>query len=206
MKTVKRDEKGEVKLGFWQRWKSKRLASQIRKGKLPRGRVISAEEAIDSLRMGAPKNALEVLGFLSAIHIKADGSTIDRGLVSCEKITAAFRDYIVDALQDSATYPMDSFKYHASGTGSTAEANTQTALVTEVATRSIGTQIEGASANIFRTVATITYSGAFSIQEHAVLSAATVGTMMDRSVFSTISVTSGDSIQFTYEATFNAEA
>jgi hypothetical protein len=131
---------------------------------------------------------------------------VDLGLISARKITTAFRDYIVDSLQNSTTHPMDVFKYHASGTGVTAESNTQTALVTEVQSRTSGTQVEGAAADIFKTVGTIDYTGAHAITEHGIFSANAVGTMMDRSLFSAINVSDGDSIQFTYEATFNAEA
>jgi len=96
--------------------------------------------------------------------------------------------YIVDAFQN--TVELENMKYHGSGTGTTAEAQTQTALVTEVETRATGTTEEGASANIYKTVGTVSYTGANAITEHG--------------VFSAINVGNGDSIQFTYELTFPA--
>ena len=71
--------------------------------------------------------------------------------------------------------------------------------------RATGTQTEGASANIYKTVATITADATENWVEHGVFNASTGGTMMDRSVFSAIGVESGDTVQFTYELTCNAE-
>ena len=201
----KRTEDGKVKDSLLQRFRSWRLNKQLRKGKIPRGRTVTSEEAGEALKMGAPEYALELWGFLSAKVIRADGSISDHGLISVQKITTAFRDYIVDSLQNSTSAPMDVFKYHGCGTGTTAEANTQTTLVTETGSRVSGTQIEGATANIFKSVATISFSGAYAITEHGLFSASSNGTLMDRSLFSAINVANGDSIQFTYEATFNAE-
>ena len=92
------------------------------------------------------------------------------------------------------------------GTGDTVEANTQTTLVTEVESRTDGTGVEGATANIYRSVGTITATAARAVVEHGLFSAETAGTMMDRSLFSVVNLANGDSLQFTYEATFNAES
>jgi hypothetical protein len=127
------------------------------------------------------------------------GNREDLGLVCTKVVTTAGVNYLVDCLQGLAT--TDVFTYHASGTGTTAEAAAQTALVTEVASRTNGTKAEGSSANIYRTVGTIAYGGTFAITEHGVFSAASSGTMLDRSVFAAINVISGDSIEFTYELT-----
>lgn len=140
------------------------------------------------------------VGRLYATRIRPDGTRESLGLVSTKVVTDAGVQAIVDAFQ--AAFTLSNFKYHASGTGTTAENATQTALVTEVATRATGTTAEGASANIFQTVGTVAYSGTFAITEHGVFSASSVGTMLDRSVFAAINVTSGDAIEFTYELTF----
>lgn len=142
------------------------------------------------------------VGRLYATHIRADGTTENLGLVCTKVVTTVGVEYIVDAFQNLTE--LENMKYHASGTGATAEAVGNTALVTEVATRTAGTTVEGASANIYRTVATIAYAAPFAIAEHGVFSAAAVGVLMDRSVFAVINVGAGDSIQFTYELTFPA--
>jgi len=202
-----RDSDGCILQTWAQKWKSWRLARKIKKGKVPRGRV-SSRDAIASVRPHGKfeGNCSIIRGFLSAKVFRASGEIDDIGLISVKKVTVAFRNYIVDSLQNSTTHAMDIFKYHASGTGSTAEANDQTALVTEAATRVAGTQIEGATADIFKTVATIPYTGTLALREHAVLSAASDGTMMDRSLFDAINVVDGDSVEYTYEITFNEEA
>lgn len=182
--------------------KFKKIRELVSKGVLPEG--IRLESVLQALQETKKPNVFEVFGFLSAKH-KRDGVVTNLGLVSCQLVTTAFAAYLVDSLQDSTTYPMDVFKYHGSGTGNTAEANTQTTLVTEVESREAGTQIEGASANIYKTVATIAYTDTRTITEHGLFSAAAAGTMMDRSLFSGISVINTDEIEFTYELTVNAE-
>lgn len=146
-------------------------------------------------------------GALSAKVYRANGRIENLGVIARKKVTTAFVNYLVDSLQNSTTAPLDVFKYHDMGTGISAESNTDTALQTPWGgSRVAGTQVEGASANIFKTVATLAAGGTFAITEHGVFSAATSGTLMDRSVFSAINVVDGDSIQFTYELTANAEA
>jgi hypothetical protein len=149
---------------------------------------------------------VKVRAQLSA-RVFRNGKVEDLGIICRRKVTVVFVNYLVDAMQDSTTYPMDVFKYHDSGTGTTAESNTQTALITPCGeARDAGTQVEGASANIYKTVATHTYAGTFAITEHGVFSAATSGTLLDRSLFAEINVVSGNKIEFTYELTASAEA
>lgn len=142
------------------------------------------------------------VGRLYAEVIRADGSRRRFGLVSTRVVTTAGVNYLVDALQ--GTVEPENLKYHGMGTGNTAEAVGDTALVTEVETRATGTTTEGASANIYRTVGTITATASRAIVEHGVFSASSSGTLLDRSVFSVINLANGDSIQFTYELTLPA--
>lgn len=141
---------------------------------------------------------------LSIKLIRGDGTEVDFGLVSRRKVTTAAAAFIIDAFQNLAE--LESMNWHDSGTGVTAEANSQTTLVTPSGVaRVAGTQSEP-SAQVYRTVATISYSSTLAITEHAVFSASSGGVMLDRSVFSAVNVVSGDSIQFTYDLTANAEA
>jgi hypothetical protein len=167
---------------------------------------MTAEQVLKSLGATKPSNSFEVWGFLSAKVTRANGEVEDKGIISVRKVTTAFADYIVDSLQDSTASPLDAFSYHAMGTDNTAESNTNTALGTEVESRTNGSQTEGASTNIYKSVGSISATGSHSIVEHGLLSASSGGTLLDRSVFSSISVTSGDSIEFTYELTVNAES
>ena len=137
-------------------------------------------------------------GRLYATHIR-DGVATELGLVSTKVVTDAGVAYLNGAFQGTGNLASN-FKYHASGTGSTAESAGQTALVTEVASRATGSQTNN-GANIYRTVGTVSYSASFAIVEHGIFSASSVGTMLDRSLFSAINVISGDSIAFTYDLT-----
>jgi hypothetical protein len=184
---------------------AKRIRNQIEQGIVPVG--FSVEKIFSALTLTRKPNVFEMFGFLSAVKKSVGRPDIDFGLVSARLVTTAFAAYLVDSLQDSTTYPMDVFKYHASGTGTTAEANTQTALVTEVETRATGSLAEGASSNIFKTVGTQTYTATRTIAEHGIFSQSAVGgTMLDRSLLgTTIPVVNTDQIEWTYELTVNAE-
>jgi hypothetical protein len=175
----------------------------ILNGSLPKN--IPLEEILKHLDITRGKNQVELFGFLSRKHFR-DGNMLAEGLVSCRLVTAAFTRYLVDSLQDSSSYPMDAFKYHALGTGGTAEANSQTSLVTEVESRVAGTQVEGASPSVYKSVATVTFTGSHAIAEHGLFSAATSGTMMDRSALDPVdNVIADDQIEYTYQLTVTPE-
>jgi len=133
---------------------------------------------------------------------RANGDVEDLGIVSTHVVTDAFVAELVDALQAGGVAAFDDYKYHDSGTGTNAEAAGDTALQTPCGeARDVGTQIEGATANIYKSVATNTYAGAFAITEHGLFNAAAAGTLMDRSVFTAINVVAADKIEFTYQLT-----
>lgn len=148
-------------------------------------------------------------GRLYATVQHSDGGVTDYGLVSTRVVTDTGVAFIVDAFQNITE--VETLKYHGVGTGTTAEAASQTALVTESttalnpdSTRATGTTVEGATGNIYRTVGTVTFDATAAVTEHGVFSQAATGggTMLDRSLFSAINVVSGDSITFTYELSF----
>lgn len=145
---------------------------------------------------------------LNAVVYRADGRTESLGTISRKKVTGAFVTDIVSNMVTDTTAFGD-YKFHDCGTGTTAEANTQTALVTPFGgARVSGTQVAGgtSTAPTYTSVATISFTSTLAITEHAVFNASTSGTMLDRSVFAAINVVNGDSIQFTYTLTINAEA
>ena len=153
---------------------------------------------------------------LSHIHsalylnvIRANGDVVQLGLASLRVVTTAGVGFIVDAFQNLVEVEIQ--KYHGIGTGTIAENATDTALGTELttqynpdSTRATGTTIEGASANIYRTVGTNTVDAAVAITEHGILSQAATGggVLLDRSVFAVINLASGDSLASTYDLTF----
>lgn len=136
----------------------------------------------------------------------------DYGVVGRKVVTDAGVAFIVDAFQN--TKELENLKYHALGTGSTAEAAGDTALVTELTTeytgnvRATGTTAEGASANIYSTVATNTLDGTpgTALREHGIFDQAATGggTLLDRTVFAAITLSSGDGLQSTYQLTLTS--
>lgn len=155
--------------------------------------------------------ALIALRPLTARGIAGPHRIEDYGIVSRRVVTTVGVGYIVDAFQNLVE--LENMKYHGLGTGGTAEASGDTALVTELTTeyvgntRATGTTTEGASANIYRTVGTVTLdSGTPAVTEHGVFSAASAGVLLDRSVFSAINLVgaSGDALQSTYSLTLSA--
>lgn len=151
---------------------------------------------------------------LSALYLrvkKLDGTIIDYGLVGTRVVTNAGVAFIVDAWQNSVE--LENMKYHGIGTGTTAEAAADTALVTEsttalnpASTRATGSLAEGATANIFRTVGSLTASAQIVAREHGVFNQAATGggTILDRTVFATVTIESGESITMTYDLTLTS--
>jgi len=129
----------------------------------------------------------------------------DIGLVSVGKVTTAFRDFeCLNLVTDTTAY--GDFKFHEVGVSTTAEANSQTALVTTSGiARQLGTQINP-QAYTYQTSAIITADAIETWAEHGLFNAAVAGTMLDRSLLSpTIAVQVGDSVEFTYVLTKSAE-
>lgn len=145
---------------------------------------------------------------------RGDGTVLPYGLASLRVVTDTGVGFIVDAFQN--TTELENLKYHGFGTGGAAEAAGNTALTTELTTqyavdntRPTGTTTEGASANIYRTVATFSpdSGGTLAITEHGIFSQAATGggVMLDRSLFSVVNVVAAsDSITSTYDLTFTS--
>lgn len=142
--------------------------------------------------------------------IRRDGRRINYGVVSRRVVTNNGVAYIVDAWQNSVE--LENMKYHGCGTGTTAEAAGDSALVTESttalnpdSTRATGTQTEPGT-NQLTSTGVVTFDNSAAITEHGLFSAATTGTgvLFDRSVFSAINVVSGDSISFAYTVSFTS--
>ena len=165
------------------------------------------------VRHAQKSRAPTLLGFLSLAKILRDGTRIEYGLASARVVTTAWVNLLVDALQDAGASLSNEFVFHGLGTGTNAEAIGDTALQTELTTqytsnsiRPTGSNVEGASANIYRSVGTITVDASVAATEHGLFNDADVGqgTLMDRSVFSVVNLVSGESIQATYELTVSA--
>jgi hypothetical protein len=142
---------------------------------------------------------------LGELHLRvrrANGEMVDYGCVGRRVVTTAYVNLLCAELQASVA-AHSTLRWHAIGTGNTAEAVGDTALVTEVESRVSGTQAANA-ANIYETVATITATAARAVVEHGVFSASTAGTLLDRTVFSVVNLAIGDSLQATYRLTLTS--
>lgn len=96
--------------------------------------------------------------------------------------------------------------YIAVGTGTTAVAATDTALVTETATS--GLSRAAATVSLVTTTVTndtaqwlksFSVTGSVAVTESGVFNAASVGTMLCRQVFSAVNVANGDTLQITWK-------
>ncbi len=100
----------------------------------------------------------------------------------------------------------DKMQYVALGSGTTAEANDQTGLVTEITTnggaRAAGTCSYDADYK-FKVVKTFTFTGDLAINEIGIFDAASSGNMLLRGKLSAAkNVSDGDSLQVTVTVTF----
>ncbi len=160
---------------------------------------------------------LSLVYFESRLYLKilhADGTVTDLGLVGRKVVTTVGVGFIVDAFQNLVE--LENMKFHGFGTGGSAEATGNTALTTELTTeyvtnntRPTGTTTEGASANIYRTVGTLSpdSGGTLAITEHGIFDQASNagGVLLDRTLFSAVNLVAGsDSLQATYELTLAA--
>jgi len=148
------------------------------------------------------KRNIYFTGILSAKLIKANGKIIDLGIIAKRLVTTAGVNFLRNDFAGQAE-DISTFKYHDCGTGVGAEAVGDTALGTPYGgARVVGSQ-DYATSKHYKTVGTISFTSSLAITEHGIFSAATVGTLWDRSVFAAINVGNGDSIQFTYDLTIN---
>lgn len=112
-------------------------------------------------------------------------------------VVTAGKEFVAERMKDATTTVMSDM---AIGTGTTAAAASQTALVTESARVTLaGTAVSGA---------VVTYTATFgagvgtaAITEAAILNASSGGTMLCRTVFSVINKGASDSMSVTWQIT-----
>jgi hypothetical protein len=136
--------------------------------------------------------------------VKASGEIVHYGVVCTRCVTDAFVAALATYMYDGSGVAPTAFDYHASGTGTNAEAAGNTTLQTDSGVARASGTASNLSAGLYRSVGTQSYSGGLAITEHGLFSASSGGTLLDRSVFSAINVVNGDSIQFTYTLTISS--
>jgi hypothetical protein len=189
----------ERRASLW--WRFKNYIQHKHRGTLP---------YVAALLVGRLFGVVTLRSELLVKLVRANGDVIDFGLVSRRVVTDVGMGFVVDAFQNLVE--LENMKYHGLGTGGTAEAASQTALVTELTTeyasdnnRPAGTTTEQ-SQKVYETVGTNTVDGAAAVTEHGIFDQAanSGGVLLDRSLFSVINLASGDSLVTTYRLTFNS--
>lgn len=96
--------------------------------------------------------------------------------------------------------------YVAWGTGAGTTAVADTTLFTETGTRTAGTstqQTTSTTNDTYQVVGTMTAGGALAITNAGLFDASTTGNLFVKGDFTTINLSSGDSIQFTFKTQFS---
>jgi hypothetical protein len=164
--------------------------------------VKDAQEWFARMRESAPRSAFGLRGFSESMLLKGNGSIELRQIEN--GISDAGFDFIAHSIGNrAATGATAAMGWIEVGTGTTAFAAAQTALVTALNRQSatfahtVGTKVFTFSASYAAGTAT----GA--ITEAGVFNAASAGTMLDRVVFSVINKGSDDSLTQTFTFTMS---
>lgn len=146
------------------------------------------------------KEGMKMHGAITAMLIKANGE-VETHHKDNIIVNVGF-DFIANAMGASTGRP-GVMSHIAVGTGTTAAAATQSALVTELA-RGAAVYAHTTGTKVFTFTATFapgTATGA--ITEAGVLNAATAGIMLDRVVFGVINKAANDTLQVTFTFTMS---
>jgi Tfp pilus assembly protein PilW len=109
---------------------------------------------------------------------------------------------VTNRIKGSGTEPV----YVAYGTGAGTTAATDTTLFTETGSRVSGTstqQTTSVTNDTYQVVGTQTAGGTLAITNAGLFDASTSGNLFVKGDFSTINLSSGDSIQFTFKTQFS---
>lgn len=143
---------------------------------------------------------MKMHGAMTATLIKADGST--QTLFKDNLIVNVGFDFIANAIGAPASRP-NVMSHIAIGSGTTAAAAAQTALVTEL-TRQPATYAHTTGTKTFTFTATFNPGvGTGAVTEAGVINAATGGILLDRVVFGVINKAELDTLQVTFTFTMS---
>ncbi len=177
-------------------------------------RYLPPEMAAELIERASRVVAIETQLRVVTFHPRPDGSveTRDYGVTCKRVVTTAGVNYIVSSWNNAVE--LENFKYHGIGTNTaTAPVIGDTALVAELTTqystdntRATGSLTTGGSSNVFRSVGTNTVDASVTIGEFGLFTQAATGggTMFDRLQTGGNALSSGDSIQTTFDCTFTA--
>jgi len=143
---------------------------------------------------------------LIELSLIRDGKTVDKRTIKNVITTAALAE--ISGLVGN-TGSKTAFTYLAVGVGTTAAASADTALETEItdsglerAASTVSQQTTTETNDTLQLLKSWTASGAKAVTECGALNAASSGTLLGHQVFSAINVTSGDTLELTYNFSF----
>jgi hypothetical protein len=153
------------------------------------------------------KNSIKIIGMVRLVHRDKNGKIkSDTGFIK-NVITNDGKAAVAGLVGNTGS--ITAFTYLAVGSGTTAEAATQTALVTEISASGLGR----AAATVSRSTTTTTNdtlqfdktwtaSGAVTVEEIGIFNAASVGTMLGRKLTTSKVLANGETLAATYKVIF----
>lgn len=121
-------------------------------------------------------------------------------------VTTVGKAILADRVRTTPATYTNAPKYVAMGTGATGAARTavvgDTALSTQVETRTSGTEsivTTSTTGDTYQVVGTITATGSRSVDESGLFDASSAGNMFTSATFPVMSLSTSDSIQFTWK-------
>ena len=144
------------------------------------------------------KDKLEATGSVNVV-VRGEDGNVKQDFTIPNLVVDTGLDYIASRMKDATATAMT---HMAVGSGTTAAAAGQTALVTQVARVALtSTTVTGESIAYVASYAAGTGTGALT--EAAILNAASAGTMLCRTVFSVINKGAGDTMTVTWTITIS---
>lgn len=152
-------------------------------------------------------NSIKIIGQVRLVHRDVDGNVLsDTGFIK-NIITNDGKAAVAGLVGNTGT--ITAFTYLAVGSGTTAEAATQTALVTEISTSGLGR----AAATVSRSTTTVTNdtlqfdktwtaSGSVTVEEIGIFNAASSGLMLGRKLSGSKTLANGETLAATYKVIF----
>ena len=144
-------------------------------------------------------NKIQAKGMLSVVLKDSHGNTKDQRILN-NLIVDTGLAYITSRMEDATATAMN---YMAVGTGTTAAAAGDTALVTEL-DRNVVTSATAAGASIVYVGTWAAGDGTGAITEAGIFNASSAGDMLARTVFSVITKDANDTLSITWTITLSA--
>jgi len=144
-------------------------------------------------------NEIKATGTLSVVLKDSEGNTKDERQINNLVVTSGLT-YIASRMKDATATAMG---YMAIGTGTTAAAAGDTALVTEL-DRNAVTSVTATGAAIAYVTTWAAGDGTGAITEAGIFNAASAGDMLARTVFSVVNKDADDTLSITWTITLSA--